>query len=282
MKDWLTVRRGEAPLILSLPHTGAEIPAEYENNFVSPWLARRDMDWWVDQLYDFAAAEFDATIVRTSISRSIIDVNRDPSGVSLYPGQATTELCPTTTFDGDPLYKENYAPDSVDVAERRTRYFDPYHSAVAHELIRLRALHPAVVLYDCHSIRSVVPRLFKGVLPEFNVGTNDGKSCAAGLSQRIIEICAESGRSHVLDGRFKGGWITRHHALPSKGVHAVQMEIACRAYMREPPEALSDRNWPARFDAAHAAPLRGALRRVLSACRDFAASAASGLLPDQP
>ncbi|MEW6439031.1 MAG: N-formylglutamate deformylase [Pseudomonadota bacterium] len=282
MKDWLTVRRGEAPLILSLPHTGTEIPAEYEKNFVSPWLARRDTDWWVDQLYDFAAAEFDATIVRTSISRSIIDVNRDPSGVSLYPGQATTELCPTTTFDGDPLYKENCAPDSADVAERRTRYFDPYHAAVAHELIRLRALHPAVVLYDCHSIRSVVPRLFKGVLPEFNVGTNGGKSCATELSQRIVEICAESGRSHVLNGRFKGGWITRHHAAPSKGVHAVQMEIACRAYMREPSEALSDRNWPARFDAAHAAPLRGALRRVLSACRDFAASAASGLLPDQP
>jgi N-formylglutamate deformylase len=282
MKDWLTVSRGEAPLILSLPHTGTEIPAEYEKDFVSPWLARRDTDWWVDRLYDFAAAEFGATIVRTSISRSIIDVNRDPSGLSLYPGKATTELCPTTTFDGDPLYKENCAPDSVDIAHRRTRYFDPYHSAVAYELIRLRALHPAVILYDCHSIRSVVPRLFEGVLPEFNVGTNDGKSCAAGLSQRIVEICAESGRAYVLNGRFKGGWITRRHAAPSKNVHAVQMEIACRAYMRELLEPVSERNWPAPFAATHAEPLRDVLRRVLSACCDFAAVAASGLLPDQP
>lgn len=273
MTDWLSVRRGDVPLILSLPHTGTEIPAEYENNFISPWLARCDTDWWVHQLYDFAASEFDATIVRTSVSRSVIDVNRDPSGTSLYPGQATTELCPTTTFDGDYLYKENCAPNSVDISARREKYFAPYHFAIANELSRLRALYPVVILYDCHSIRSFVPRLFKGVLPELNIGTNGGRSCAGGLSRRVVDLCAESGRSHILDGRFKGGWITRHHAAPSKGVHAMQMEIACRAYLREPIEPVTERNWPPEFDATFAAPLRDVLRRILCACREFAALA---------
>lgn len=229
--DWLTVTRGEAPLVVSLPHTGTEIPAEYERGLVSPWLARKDADWWIERLYDFAA-DLGATVIRTTISRTVIDVNRDPSGISLYPGQATTELCPTTTFDGEPLYERGTEPNAEEIAERRMRFFDPYHAALHAEIERLRARHGNVVVYDCHSIRSVIPRLFEDILPHFNIGTNGGTTCASALSDAIETICIGSGFSHVVNGRFKGGYITRSFGKPDAGVHAIQMELACRSYMK--------------------------------------------------
>eukprot|EP01037_Dinobryon_pediforme_P014095 gene14095-14214_t len=225
----LPIKRGSAPLLISLPHTGTELPAPYADSIISPWLARKDTDWWIDQLYDFAS-DLGATLIRTRISRSIIDVNRDPAGLSLYPGQATTELCPTTTFDGEALYN-GAGPDENEVARRRAAYFTPYHAAIKAELARLRAAHDHVVLYDGHSIRSIIPRLFDGILPVFNLGTHSGTSCAPELEARIAKLCAASSQSSVVNGRFKGGYITRHYGAPHLGIHALQMELACRAYI---------------------------------------------------
>jgi N-formylglutamate deformylase len=266
---WLEIARGNAPLIVSLPHTGTDIPAEYETGLVSPWLSRKDADWWIERLYDFAG-DLGATVIRTSISRTVIDVNRDPSGVSLYPGQATTELCPTTTFDGEPLYAAGTEPITEAIAERRTRFFDPYHDALKAEIERLRARHPDVVVYDCHSIRSLIPRLFDGTLPNFNLGTNGGVTCAATLSSEIERLCAQSGFSHVTNGRFKGGYITRSLGKPEAGIHAVQMELACRGYMREPLGPVAEGQWPTAYDESYAAPMRATLVRILEACLTFA------------
>jgi formiminoglutamase len=271
--DWLSITRGDAPLVVSLPHTGTEIPEEYERGLVSPWLARKDADWWIERLYDFAEG-LRATVIRTNISRTVIDVNRDPSGVSLYPGQATTELCPTTTFDGEPLYEPGSEPTSDEIVERRTRFFDPYHATLRAEIDRLRTQHANVVVYDCHSIRSVIPRLFEGTLPHFNIGTNGGTTCARSLSDAIEQICASSGFSHVVNGRFKGGYITRSLGNPQSGVHAVQMELACRGYMREPFGPVAEGDWPTVYDEAYAAPMRAALTLILQTCLAFAHSKA--------
>src|SRR5579871_5903421 len=146
---WLTVVRGESPLILTLPHTGVDIPQDIESGLISPWLARKDADWWINLLYDFGYA-IGATVIRTAISRTVIDCNRDPSGASLYPEQATTELCPTTTFDGEPLYRAGFLPNAAEIAMRRSTFFDPYHAAITQAITRLRGQHPTVVLYDCH------------------------------------------------------------------------------------------------------------------------------------
>ncbi len=232
--SWLTVRRGAAPLLVSLPHTGTLIPPEFEGRYASAWLARKDADWWIDRLYDFSA-DLDATIVHTALSRSVIDVNRDPSGVSLYPGQATTELCPTSTFDGEALYRAGQAPDDAEIEARRQHYFEPYHAALTAEITRLRSAHGRIVLYDCHSIRSVIPRLFEGMLPVFNIGTNGGGACDGALTAAIERLCDASDQPRVTNGRFKGGYITRRHGDPAGGVHAVQMELACRGYMAEAP-----------------------------------------------
>jgi len=266
--EWLTVRRGSAPLIVSLPHTGTDIPAEIETGLVSPWLARKDADWWVDRLYAFVA-DLDGTIVRTAMSRTVIDVNRDPSGASLYPGQTVTGLCPTETFDGEPLWQDGTAPDDAEIGRRRALYFDPFHGALAAELARLRDAHGAVVLYDAHSIRSRVPRLFDGELPQFNIGTNSGASCDRALAAAVEAVCAASGLSHVLNGRFKGGYITRRYGDPAGGVHAVQMELACRGYLAEPETPTPDA-WPAPFDTSRAARMTAVLNSVLSACLAFA------------
>ena len=266
---WLTVEQRNVPLILSLPHTGIDIPLQCREGLVSLDLARKDADWWIDKLYIFAR-DLGATFVHTAISRTVIDVNRHPSGVSLYRGQATTELCPTTTFDGEPLYRSGRAPDAAAVAERRKLYFDPYHAALAYEIARLRARHERIVLYDCHSIRSVIPRLFEGMLPNFNIGTNAGTSCAPQLAAAVEATCRSDQFTFVANGRFKGGWITRSFGAPEKGVHAVQMELACRGYMRELPGAVSERDWPTPWDEAYAGPIQKKLRGVLEACLAFA------------
>lgn len=265
---WLEIHRGDAPLVVSFPHTGTELPPKVAARLLSPWLARKDADWWIDRLYDFAR-DLGATTVRTAISRTVIDVNRDPTGASLYPGQATTELCPTTTFDGEPLYRGE-GPDVVEIARRRADYFEPYHGALTAELDRLRAIHPKVVLYEAHSIRSVIPRLFEGELPNFNIGTNSGESCDPELTAAVEAACDASSFSRVTNGRFRGGWTTRHYGRPRSGVHAIQMELACRGYMDDPTEPPTPDNWPAPYAEDRAAPMRAALTDVLNACIAFA------------
>ncbi|HEY1836297.1 MAG TPA: N-formylglutamate deformylase [Rhizomicrobium sp.] len=268
MQPWLTLIRGDAPLLVSVPHTGTDFPEEVSPRFASLWLARRDADWWVHRLYDFAA-ELGATLLRTQLSRGTIDVNRDPSGRSLYPGQATTELCPTTTFDGEPLYIAGCVPDAAEIARRRIAYFEPYHATLAAEIARLRAQHKTIVIFDAHSIRSHIPRLFDGELPQFNIGTNSAASCAPALTEAIEQVCAKSNLTRVTNGRFKGGYITRHYGDPAHGVHAVQLELAMRGYMDEP-ETISPANWPTQYDPARAAALRDVLRRILQTCLTFA------------
>lgn len=252
--DWLEIRRGDAPLIVSFPHTGTDIPPDIEAQLTSPWMARKDADWWIHHLYDFAQ-DLGATTVRTAISRSVIDVNRDPSGASLYPGQATTELCPTTTFDGEALYRGGQ-PNEAEIARRRAAYFEPYHVALAQEIERLRRTHETVVLYEAHSIRSRIPRLFEGELPNFNLGTNSGASCSAGLVAAVEAACTRPGFTQVTDGRFKGGWTTRHYGRPETGVHAIQMELAQVSHLAtEVP--------PFDLDEAKAAKLRIPLKDIL-------------------
>lgn len=269
MSDVVDIRRGNLPLLLSIPHTGTEIPPEIEAGLVSGWLARKDTDWWIERLYDFSG-DLGATILRATHSRTVIDVNRDPSGASLYPGQTTTGLCPTETFDGEPLYKPNREPDALEIDRRRRLYFDPYHAALSGEIARLRQSHPRVVLFDCHSIRSVIPRLFEGELPHMNIGTNSGTSCDLAFAHVVAAICDVSGFSWASNVRFKGGWITRNHGRPALDVHAVQMELACRSYLREPIPAVDEANWPPAYDEAHAAEMRSVLKSILRACLSFA------------
>jgi formiminoglutamase len=269
--SWLELTRGTAPLIVSMPHTGTEIPAEIEARLGSPALARKDTDWHVERLYEFAAS-LGATVLRTRISRSVIDVNRDPSGASLYPGRTTTGLCPIETFDGEMLYRDGEAPDANEIERRRLDYFEPYHMALAIEIAHLRAAHPRIVLYDCHSIRSVLPRLFEGVLPHINIGTNSGASSAPEARAIVERGFADSGFSQVTDGRFRGGWITRRFGDPANGVHAIQVELACRAYLDEKVGPVTPETWPVAYDPAYAAPLRDRLVAILTGLRDWAAA----------
>jgi N-formylglutamate deformylase len=243
-----------------MPHAGLDIPADCRSGLLNPKTAVADTDWWIDEVY---ARVLDprVTVIKANLCRVVIDLNRDPAGKSLYPGQATTELCPTTDFDGVALYRPGQEPGPADIAVRLSAYYKPYHEALEAQLKRLRALHRHVVLYDAHSIRSRVPRLFDGELPVFNIGTNNDATCAPSLALEIAEICRSSGMSAVSNGRFKGGWITRHYGRPDRGVHAVQMELAQRSYMAEP-------DGP--YDTERAAPLTRTLRSVCDAILSWA------------
>lgn len=252
------VTSGDRPLILSMPHVGDVFPGSTADGLVSRELALRDGDWGIPDLYSFAA-QLGVTIVCAQVSRTVIDVNRSPDGASLYPGQATTGLCPLTTFDGVALYRPGCEPEKAEIARRRDTVFAPYHAALAGEIARLRHAHPRVVVYDCHSIRSVVPRLFDGILPILNIGTNGGTSAAPELEARVTAACERSGLSRVVNGRFRGGYITRHYGQPADGVHAIQMEIAMRGYLDE--TALP---WPPAYDPVRAAPLTAVLTDIFN------------------
>lgn len=249
--------KGPGPLVLSMPHCGQGVPEGINARLNETGRAIADTDWWIDRLYNFGA-EFGASVVKANLSRYVIDLNRDPSGASLYPGQATTGLCPTETFDGAPLYKPGEEPDEDEIDERKDLYFEPYHAALRDALDRAKAAHGFALLYDCHSIRSIVPRLFEGTLPTVNIGTNAGASCAPALEQAVKQACEEQDFfTHVVNGRFKGGWITRHYGDPVNGVHALQVELAQSAYMAEIP--------PWDFMEGKAERLRGLLRAMLGA-----------------
>jgi N-formylglutamate deformylase len=262
------VIRGDAPLIVAFPHCSTYVPDEIRARLTTPAIALRDTDWWIDQLYDFADG-MGITTIRATVSRTVIDVNRDPDGVSLYPGQQTTGLCPTTSFDNDPLWRAGQEPGAAEIAERRRSWFDPYHRKLADEIARLKASSPTVVVYDAHSIRSHIPRLFDGALPVFNIGTNGGQTCATELRDTVSRICATTAHSAVVDGRFRGGWTTRHYGRPSHGVHAIQMELAQRVYMAEAPSHLDDQP-PPDYDPIKAKSVRAVLEKVFAALIDFA------------
>lgn len=226
------VTHGDSPLVLGLPHTGTEIPDDCLVRLNDTGRAMADTDWHIHKLYDGLLP--DVTAVRMTVHRYVIDVNRDPSGLSLYPGQNTTGLCPLTDFDGLSLYRVGQEPDETEVERRRAMYHAPYHAALKAELERVKAIHGYALLFDCHSIRSHIPFLFEGTLPDFNIGTNEGATCAPEIATQTLNICKNAkGYTAILNGRFKGGWTTRHCGQPAQGMHAIQMELAQSTYMIE-------------------------------------------------
>ncbi|OAN73376.1 N-formylglutamate deformylase [Jannaschia sp. EhC01] len=228
----IEVTHGDSPLVLGLPHTGTEIPDDCRARLNETGRAMADTDWHIHDLY--AGLVEDVSTVRTTVHRYVIDVNRAPSGESLYPGQNTTGLCPLTDFDGRAIYRDRQEPDATEVARRSATYHAPYHAALTAELARVKARHGFAILYDCHSIRGHIPYLFDGILPDFNIGTNSGASCAPEITEAVQAICeGADGYTSVLNGRFKGGWTTRHYGEPAQGIHAIQMELAQSTYMIE-------------------------------------------------
>jgi N-formylglutamate deformylase len=236
-----TLQRGTTPLIISMPHVGQQIPDDVRDRFVARALQVEDTDWFLDRLYAFAA-DLGASLLVPNESRYVIDLNRPTDNTPMYTGVNTTELCPTRFFTGEPLYRDGQEPDGSEILRRVEAHWQPYHDALADELGRVRGAHGHAVLFDAHSIKSELPWLFEGTLPHLNLGTVDGRSCAPSLRQALIATMAgQQHFTHVTDGRFKGGHITRHYGRPKDGVHAVQLEMCWRSYMDEgPPPAWND------------------------------------------
>ena len=224
--------RGNAPLLISIPHLGTDIPADIRGQLTDIAGVGADTDWHLDRLYGFAA-DMGASVLGARFSRYAIDLNRPPTGESLYPGQTTTGLCPTETFRGEALYPNARAPDDNEVERRLHAYWHPYHAKLRQELNRLKAEFGNVLLWEAHSIASVLPRLFEGKLPDLNVGTNSGRSCDARVLDAITASLGDQPYTWVANGRFKGGYITRAFGQPAEGVHAVQLEMCQSTYMDE-------------------------------------------------
>lgn len=259
MSDVFALHEGTAPLLISVPHDGRRIPAPLRARMTAEGRAIPDTDWHVARLYDFAR-DLGAHLLVAGNSRYVVDLNRPASDESLYPGQVATGLCPLKTFDGDDIYIEG-AVTGGEIAERIARYWQPYHDCIRQTLDAIRATHGYAVIWDAHSIASRVPRLFEGELPALNVGTFGGQSCAPAIESAVFEIAARSHYSAVLNGRFQGGFITRHYGDVANRVHAVQLEIAQRAYMDEVSHD---------YDTEKASRLRDTLRPMLETCIELA------------
>jgi N-formylglutamate deformylase len=256
------VTQGTSPVILAFPHTGTSLPMEIAVRLNAEGAKLRDTDWHIHKLYD--GLQPNATTVRATFHRYGIDANRDPSGDSLYPGQNTTGLVPLTDFDNQPIWNDGQGPDAADTAARLAQLHRPYHEALEAEIARVKAQHGIAVVYDCHSIRSRCPFLFDGVLPDFNIGTNNGETCAPEIELRVAEICAAAdGYTSVLNGRFRGGWTTRHYGKPQTGVHAIQMELAQITH-------LETETLPFALDAGKSARLRVVLADILTSIEQTA------------
>lgn len=266
--DVYTLSAGTGPLVVSMPHSGLALSPALAPRLCDQARALPDTDWHIPQLYD-CLDDLNASVIRANYSRYVVDLNRDPSGRSLYPGQATTGLVPTEFFDGASLYLEGQGPDTAEIEARRRAYHAPYHQALLERIDQVRAVHGYAVLWDAHSIASVVPRLFDGRLPDLNLGTHSGQSCAPEIQAAAEASMRDAGAYQTIsNGRFKGGWITRHYGRPVHDVHALQMEIAQIAYMAE--------GAPFTFDADKANRLRPVLKSILKAALDAAARLYAG------
>jgi N-formylglutamate deformylase len=255
MTTTFELMRGSAPLLISMPHPGTFLPADIATRLTDAALRLPDTDWHLERLYDFAE-ELEASIIVATHSRYAIDLNRPSDDTSLYPGQDTTGLCPVDTFHREPLYRKGQQPDAAEIRRRIDKYWEPYHAALRNELDRLRGRHGRVVVWDAHSICSVLPRFFEGRLPDLNLGSAAGTACDISLAQLVLQIARSYPHySAVLDGRFKGGYITRRYGRPAESVHAIQLELAQLTYMSE--------DYPYSFDESRAAGLRPVLMQML-------------------
>ena len=260
----VNIQQGSSPVILAFPHTGTDVPDDIRSRLNENGLLLADTDWHIEKLYDGLLDS--ATTVRATFHRYCIDANRDPSGASLYPGQNTTGLIPATDFDGIAIWQSGQEPGERDNADRLARFHQPYHAALAAEIERVKAKHGVAILYDCHSIRSHIPFLFDGKLPDFNIGTNNGTTCAASIEAAAVAVTGSAkAYSSVLNGRFKGGWTTRHYGQPHNNVHAIQMELAQCSH-------LASESVPFAYDEAKAAPLRHYLQQLLQRLEQLAAT----------
>jgi len=255
--DACTLTPGDIPLLVSFPHAGTDIPQSIARRMTPAALLRADTDWHLPRLYDFVRQMGASTLV-PSYSRYVIDLNRPPEDSNLYPGQDTTGLLPLDSFRREPLYLHGEEPDAVETDERRAAYWQPYHDALRAELARMRAAHGVALLWDAHSISSVLPRFFEGRLPDLNLGTAGGGSCASAVQAAAEAVLAsQTAFTHVANGRFKGGYITREYGRPADGVHALQLEICHATYMDEAP--------PFTYRPELAARVQPLLKRVLDA-----------------
>ena len=246
-------RPGRTPLLVSMPHTGTHIPADIKKRMTAAALAIPDTDWHLEKLYDFLD-EIGASVLVATHSRYVVDLNRPPDNANLYPGQDTTPQVPLDTFHHRPLYRSGKAPDDAEVADRVGAFWKPYHAKIADELARLRDKYDYALLWDAHSILSEVPRFFPGKLADLNLGTADGRSCGPGIGEGLLKKALPA-YSAVLNGRFKGGYITRTYGDPANGIHAVQLELSEATYMDESP--------PFRLRKALAERLRPQLRLLI-------------------
>jgi N-formylglutamate deformylase len=261
MMELWELHRGESPLVIDVPHSGTYLPEALRARLTAVARAVPDTDWHVDKLYDFAKTE-GATLLCATHSRYVVDLNRDPSGAALYEGADNTELCPTRTFADEAIYVDGETPSAEEIATRRDAFFGPYHATLAAEIERVRGRHGYAVLLDGHSIRTEVPRFFAGRLPDLNLGTASGASCMHELAVGATQVLAwAEGFTHVVNGRFKGGWVTRHYGRPRDGVHALQLEMAQHCYMDEAP--------PYRWDPTRAARLISVLQMLVRALIAF-------------
>jgi N-formylglutamate deformylase len=265
MEETYQLISGNSPLLISIPHVGTSLPSSIINKLTPEALQLPDVDWHLNLLYDFAN-DYNVSILSAKFARYVIDLNRAPNNTSLYPGQDVTGLCPIDTFAKQAIYMDGQQPDENEIKRRIKQYWTPYHQQLTAELERLNAIHGIAILWDAHSIASKVPRFFNGLLPDLNFGTADSSSCDIKLEKALALTMSQSifskNYSYVFNGRFKGGYITRHYGKPHMNIHAIQLEMCQSTYMEEVP--------PYQYHVELALKIKPLLAELINTCLNWA------------
>jgi N-formylglutamate deformylase len=243
------------PIVISVPHAGTAFPDDIQSELKTSLLPPDDTDWFVHQLYDFAA-ELGIPVLKANYSRWVVDLNRNPDSSPLYhDGRVLTGLCTTTTFLGESIYiDERTEINPAEVARRKTRYFEPYHEALQQLLDATKARFGRVLLWDCHSIRRVVSAIHDGPFPDLILGSADQTSASAVLIEQALHELGGGPHSLKHNTPFKGGYITRHFGRPAEQQHALQLEMSKDVYMDDAEQ---------QYDQPRATQIRAILRQTL-------------------
>jgi N-formylglutamate deformylase len=251
--DTYRYQPGETPVLMCISHVGTAVPAEAAAAMTDAALALPDTDWDIDRLFHFAPA-LGVGFLKASVSRHVVDLNRDPADADGLP------VCPFVTLGGTPVYRPGAEPGAGTIAERLDAYWQPFHERLDAALTTIRDRFGVAVLIDLHSIPSA--RIGADAW-DVSLGTWDGATASPALADRMAAALEAAGSNLIeIDGPVRGGHVVRRYGRPQQGVHALTVVVNQDMYIEAEPER--------RYREDRATVLRPRLERMLGAAVEWA------------
>ncbi|MBT8142061.1 MAG: hypothetical protein HKN88_03325 [Gammaproteobacteria bacterium] len=217
------------PVLASIPHSGTYVPDDIRVLFANKSVAHLPMtDWFLYHLYDFLPG-LGVSVVAANVSRYVIDMNRSPLPLELYPGRFETKLVADSDFQGRSIFSSYPSQQQIDLYTQQVHV--PYHRALQQCLTSLQQAHGKVYLFDLHSIAKSATLIHAELDKDIYLGDRDGNSCSGQWTQMIADEFMQHKFSVQKNQPYKGGYITHHYGQDAN-VEALQIEMNQEVYMQ--------------------------------------------------